>query len=61
MYLVTSLDRFEYMRIPISIIPEDFAYEYNLYEKVHNGFLHMHIETGMYGLPQAGILANKLL
>ena len=29
--------------------------------KAKNGFVYMEIQKGMYGLPQAGILANKLL
>ena len=60
-YLATPLDRFEYMRIPIEIIPTEFEILYNLKNKVKNGFVYMQIEKGMYGLPQAGILANKLL
>ena len=28
---------------------------------VHNGFVVVEIRKGMYGLPQAGILANKRL
>jgi len=35
--------------------------EYNLYEKSKEGFIYMEIMQGMYGLPQASILANKLL
>ena len=29
--------------------------------KIKNGYLYMEILRGMYGLPQAGVLANKLL
>ena len=29
--------------------------------KVKNGYVYIEIQSGMYGLPQAGILANKLL
>ena len=47
--------------MPIDIIPDEFAQEYDLHNKVHNGFVYMQIEKGMYGLPQVGILANKLL
>jgi len=32
-----------------------------LHDKVINGHVYMEIRRGMYGLPQAGILANKLL
>ena len=34
---------------------------YNLHNKVKNGFVYMQIQRGLYGLPQSGILANKLL
>ncbi len=34
---------------------------YNLIKKVLNGFVYMEIRCRMYSLPQAGILANKLL
>ena len=33
----------------------------NLYPLVHRDHVYMQIERGIYGLPQAGILANKLL
>jgi hypothetical protein len=29
--------------------------------KVHNGYLYVDVRKGMYGLPQAGVLANVLL
>jgi hypothetical protein len=34
---------------------------YDLKRKAKNGFVYMEIQQGMYGLPQAGILVNKLL
>ena len=49
------------MRMPESIIPQNIKKLYKLHDKIHNGFIYMRIERGMYGLPQAGILANKLL
>ena len=49
------------MRIPIKLIPQEFIDLYNLTTKVRNGYVHIEIQKGMYGLPQAGILANKLL
>ena len=30
-------------------------------EHVHNGFIYVEIRKAIYSLPQAGILANKLL
>jgi hypothetical protein len=61
MYLATPLDRFEYMRMPVALIPDEIIQYYNLQSKIKNGFVYMEIRKGMYGLPQAGILANKLL
>ena len=61
MYLATPMERYEYMRIPVSLIPEEFMIAYNLHNKTKNGYIYMEIRRGMYGLPQAGILANKIL
>jgi hypothetical protein len=51
----------EYMRIHLSLIPQEIIDQYNLMALVHNGFIYIKISKGMYGLPQAGILANQLL
>jgi hypothetical protein len=53
--------RYEYMRLPIAIIPQEIIDEYKLLDIVHHGFVYMEIRRGMYGLPQAGIIANQLL
>jgi hypothetical protein len=60
-YLETPMDRYEYMRMPARLIPAAFIAAYDLDSKIHNGFLYMEIRKGMYGLPQSGIIANKLL
>ena len=61
-YLNTDLDVWEYMKMEINIIPEEVIKEYNLRDIVdENGYVYMQIRKGMYGLPQAGILANKKL
>jgi hypothetical protein len=49
------------MKIPIALLPEDLIEHYQLQEKVLDRYIYMKICKGMYGLPQAGILANKLL
>jgi hypothetical protein len=61
MYLETPLDRYEYMKMPITLFPADIIDHYGLKEKALDGYVYMEIQKGMYGLPQAGILANKLL
>ncbi len=60
-YLCTPMDRHEFMRMPINLIPQAFIDEYDLSLKVKNGYVYLRIVKGMYGLPQAGMLANKLL
>ena len=60
-YLATPLDRYEYMKMPVELIPPEFIELNNLSSKIKNGYLYMEIQKGMYGLPQSGILANKLL
>ena len=60
-YLGTPMERYEYMRLPIALIPTEIIEAYNLLPLVHNGYVYIEIRRGMYGLPQAGILANKLL
>jgi hypothetical protein len=60
-YLETPLDRFEYMRMPFDLIPPKFADAYDLHQNQKGGYIYMEIRKGIYGLPQAGILANKLL
>ena len=60
-YLNTPMERYEYMRMKLSNFPQDIIDEYNLTEKARNGYVYVEIRAGMYGLPQAGILAQQLL
>jgi Reverse transcriptase (RNA-dependent DNA polymerase) len=60
-YLNTPLDRPEYLRIQVNLIPDEIMDEYQLQNLIKNGNVLARIDKGMYGLPQAGILANKLL
>jgi len=60
-YLNTPLDRYEYMRIPLTLIPQHMIDQHDLTSKAKGGFVYCEIQKGIYGLPQAGILANKLL
>jgi hypothetical protein len=61
MYLETPLDRYEYMKMPLTLFPADIIEYYKLMNKALDGYVYMEIRKGMYGLPQAGVLANKLL
>ena len=61
-YLNTPMPRFEYMRLKLSDIPEDIIVEYNLCEiATPDEYVYIDVRKGMYGLPQAGIIAQKLL
>lgn len=60
-YLNTTMIRFEYMKIDIRTIPQAIIDYYNLTEFVSEGYVYVEIMKGMYGLPQAGILANNEL
>jgi hypothetical protein len=61
-YLNTPLPRFEYVKLKMTDIPTEIVEEYNLKEKVTpDGSVYVEIRRGMYGLPQAGLLAQELL
>jgi hypothetical protein len=60
-YLNTPLGRFEYMVINLSLLPQEKNDKYDLIELAQDGKVFIEIQKGMYGLPQAGILANELL
>ncbi|KAL7523648.1 hypothetical protein ACHAXR_000266, partial [Thalassiosira sp. AJA248-18] len=56
------MERYEYLKMKITNFPEDVIDEYNLRDKVTpDGFLYVECRKGIYGLPQAGILAQQLL
>jgi hypothetical protein len=60
-YLITPMPNPKYMRLRLDIIPEEIIVAYNLRESAtHDGGVYIEIRKGMYGLPQARILANQL-
>jgi hypothetical protein len=60
-YLGTPLPRFEYMKMLLSCFPEEIIQKYNLNALAVDGWVNIEIRKGMYGLKQAGLLANPLL
>ena len=56
-YLNTKLTSPEYMQIPLHIIPESIVEHYQLNSISSNNKVYIKIVNGMYGLPQAGMLA----
>jgi hypothetical protein len=61
-YLNTPMARYEYMQLRIANMPEAVIEHYNLRDKATpDGYIYCEIQKGMYGLPQAGIIAQQLL
>jgi hypothetical protein len=61
-YLNTPMEWPEYMRLKLSDLPQDFVDMYDLTKIAQdNDNVYIKIQKGMYGLPQAGILAQQLL
>ena len=63
-YLNTLMTRYEYVKMHLSDIPHEVIQEYKLHgshKVTADGFVYVEVRKGMYGLPQAGILAQKLL
>lgn len=50
---------FAYMRIPINIIPPDILKKYE--HLIYKDHIYLEVSKGIYGLPQAGKLANEQL
>jgi hypothetical protein len=55
------MEEFEYLRIPIKLIPLEIITQYALLPLVSDGHIYIEVQKGMYDLPQAVILANHLL
>jgi hypothetical protein len=61
-YLNTPLKRPEYVRLKLSDIPDEIITEYKLRALAdRHDNVYVAVVKGMYGLPQAGLLANELL
>ena len=49
------------MKLHLSVLPEHIKQQYNLEKKAKNGYVYVKIWRSIYGLPQAGKLANTAL
>ena len=59
---MTSLKCPEYVKIQLCEIPVEIIDKYKLQDlATPDGNVYIEITKGMYGLPQAGLLANELL
>ena len=56
------MEQYEYLGLKLDQIPADIIKEYTLEAKVRrDGYVYIEARKGMYGLPQAGLLAHQLL
>ena len=61
-YFNTLMERYEYMRLKLAELLEYFVSEYKLQDKVtKDGYVYLENCKGIYGLPDASILAQQLL
>ena len=60
-YLGSPLGKPEYMRMPMKLMPDEIIDKYDLKRFGHDGWVYIKIVKRMYGLPQAGKIANELL
>jgi hypothetical protein len=60
-YLGTPLPRLEYMKMLLSRFPEEIVQKYNINALAADSWVYIEIRKGMYGLKQAGLLANQLI
>jgi hypothetical protein len=58
-YLQTPSQKYEYMKIPVALFLSWTGNQYNLNKNAHNGFVYWGICKAIYGLPNAGRLANE--
>ena len=60
-YLTAALKYYKYTQIPLSNFPAWMIEQYKLLKHVCNGWVYIKMQRAVWGLPQAGILANKCL
>ena len=60
-HLCTPLNQYEYMKLPLSVFPQHIKQQYDLEIKANKGYVYVEIIRSIYGLPQAGKLANTAL
>ena len=60
-YLGTPLKRPEYVRIATKHLSDTIIREYDLDKMSTDGYVYFEVVKGMYGLPQAGLLAQQRL
>ena len=60
-YFKIPLPEPRYTKMNIDILLDEIIGKYNLHDIFHNEYVYFKINIVMYGIPEAGILANNLL
>jgi hypothetical protein len=61
-YLDTPMDSFNYLHIPVKLIPQEIISEYKILPAlVTHGHVYSEVQKGMHGLPQAVKKANQFM
>jgi hypothetical protein len=60
-YLTAVLKYFEYMKIPLALFPSWIVEQYDLAKHQKDRWVYLEMRQAVWGLPQAGILANTKL
>jgi hypothetical protein len=61
-YLMTPMKCYKYFQMKLELFPQNIINLYDLQNKAdHNENAHCKVCRGMYGLPQAGIIAQEIL
>ena len=55
------MEEYEYMLMPLHLFPQNTIVQYKLQENAQNRQVYLEVWKAIYGLPQAGALANKQL
>ena len=55
------MEEYEYITMPLHLFPQHTIDQYKLQENAQNGQVYLEVRKAIYGLPQAGALANKQL
>ena len=60
-YLNNPMNKAEYLKISLKILPQEIIDPYDLLSKQCDGYIYFIIKKGMYCLVQAGIIAHDAL
>ena len=56
-HLQSPMNKCQYMKIPLKYFTSEICTEYDIHNLTHNGYIHIEIRKGKYGLKEADILA----